>query len=75
MSGEFMSRKMSLLMFVLLISQSVFAEFTLHILSPWRTDTSATRRDSLRIGGNSEAGFYPGSNMIAEGGGVVLLYV
>ena len=56
--------------FVLLFfSQQVFAEFTIHILSPWRDDTSAARREALRLSGNSEVGYYPGSDMIPEGEG------
>lgn len=54
---------------LLIFTQQVFAEFTIHILSPWRDDTSAARREALRLSGNSEVGYYPGSDMTPEGEG------
>ncbi|NLG16818.1 MAG: fibro-slime domain-containing protein [Fibrobacter sp.] len=54
---------------VLILSQQVAAEFTIHILNPWRADTSQARREALRLSGNSEVGHYPGSDMIPEGEG------
>ena len=56
-------------LFSFLFSQTAFADFTIHILSPWANDTSALRADSLRMSGNSEAGYYPGASMYPEGGG------
>jgi len=53
---------------VLLVECS-FADFTIHVLNPWENDTSALRRDSLRMVGNNEVGYYPGTSMTPEGGG------
>jgi hypothetical protein len=58
-----------LLFLVLIVLQAAFAEFTIHILSPWKDDTEPTRRDSLRMVGNSEVNYYPGSSMVSEGAG------
>lgn len=57
------------LFFLLLLVNIVAAEFTIHVQNPWKDDTSANRRDSLRMCGNAEVGYYPGSNMQNEGGG------
>ena len=56
-------------LFSFLFCQTAFADFTIHILSPWANDTSALLADSLRMSGNSEAGYYPGASMYPEGGG------
>ena len=53
----------------LFLCGSVFADFTIHVYNPWANDTSAARRDSLRMVGNAEVGYYPGSPMLSEGGG------
>ena len=55
--------------FVIVMSRITFADFTIHILNPWYEDTSAARRDTLRLSGNSEVGYYPGSPMVPEGEG------
>lgn len=57
------------LFFVVISVQAVFAEFTIHVMNPWKDDTEATRRDSLRMSGNAEVDYYPGTAMINEGGG------
>jgi hypothetical protein len=62
-------KKQSFLLFILLFTQLAMAEFTIHILNPWANDPSADRRDSLRILGNYEVGFYPGILMNSEGNG------
>ncbi len=54
---------------LLLLSHSIFGEYSIHVLSPWRDDTIASRRDSLYMQGNGEVGYYPGTKMISEGGG------
>ncbi len=54
---------------MLISVQTVFAEFTIHVINPWKDDTAATRRDSLRMSGNAEVDYYPGTAMINEGGG------
>jgi fibro-slime domain-containing protein len=63
-----MSRILSVLTAIIIICQSAGAEFTIHVYSPWCDDTSALRRDSLRMIGNYEAGYYPGTSMTPEGG-------
>lgn len=55
--------------FILISIQSTFAEFTVHVFNPWIDDTSANRRDSLRMAGNAEVGYFPGTTMVNEGGG------
>ena len=55
--------------FVLIFSQSVIAEFTIHVLNPWKDDDAVNLRDSLRMVGNAEVGYYPGSAMVSEGAG------
>ncbi|HAJ80583.1 MAG TPA: hypothetical protein DCO75_12530 [Fibrobacteres bacterium] len=49
------------------INQSVSAQVTIHVVNPWRTDTCAWHRDSLRMVGNNYVGYYPGSSMAPEG--------
>jgi hypothetical protein len=62
-------KKHSILLFILIFTQLAMAEFTIHILNPWANDPVADRRDSLRILGNAEVGFYPGILMNNEGNG------
>ncbi|MBN1758901.1 MAG: fibro-slime domain-containing protein [Chitinispirillaceae bacterium] len=57
------------LFFTFLSVQAAFAEFTIHVMNPWKDDIEATRRDSLRMSGNAEVDYYPGTAMINEGGG------
>ena len=57
------------LFFVLFFAQATFAQFTIHVLSPWKDDNAPTRRDSLRMEGNAEVNYYPGTAMSSEGGG------
>jgi hypothetical protein len=58
-----------LLFWGVLFGQCSFADFTIHVLNPWENDTSALLRDSLRMAGNNEVGYYPGTTMIPEGNG------
>ena len=62
-----MSRFFYLLLVTIAINQSVSAQVTIHVLNPWRTDTCAWHRDSLRMVGNNYVGYYPGSSMAPEG--------
>jgi|GEM_PF-1518472 fibro-slime domain len=64
-----MPKYFKIIALAVLLSQSVFADFTIHVLSPWKNDTSALMADSLRMAGNGEVGYYSGSSMYAEGGG------
>lgn len=50
-----------------ILFQCSYANIVIHVMNPWRADTSAMRRESLRIVGNSVVGFYPGRPMIPEG--------
>lgn len=61
--------KKAAILFVLLLSSVVSAEFTIHILNPWADDAVADRRDSLRMLGNAHVGYYPGTLMKNEGNG------
>ncbi len=45
--------------FVLIFSRVAIAEFTIHVLNPWKDDDVANLRDSLRMVGNAEVGYYP----------------
>ncbi len=63
------SRILGLLSFGLLLCGNLYADAVVHVLNPWRNDTCAGHRDSLRMGGNNYVGYYPGSAMIPEGGG------
>ena len=58
-----------LLFWGVLFVQCAFAGFTIHVLNPWKSDTSELLRDSLRMLGNNEVGYYPGTTMIPEGNG------
>src|SRR5271157_2601099 len=64
-----MPKYFKIIALALFLCGSVFADFTIHVYNPWANDTSAARRDSLRMVGNSDVGYYPGSSMQSEGGG------
>jgi fibro-slime domain-containing protein len=61
--------KKSVLFIILLLTHEGFTQVTVHVFNPWLHDTCAGHRDSLRMIGNSEVGYYPGTNMSPEGGG------
>ena len=63
-----MPRFLCVLCLIILLGRSASAQFTVHVLNPWSTDTCAWHRDSLRMGGNNFVGYYPGSGMRPEGG-------
>ena len=52
----------------LLLGQSAFAQYTVHVLNPWISDTCSGHKDSLRMLGNNEVGYYPGTELTPEGG-------
>lgn len=54
---------------VIFLVNTAAAEFTIHILNPWNSDSVADRRENLRMVGNAEVGYHPGTDMQNEGGG------
>jgi hypothetical protein len=67
--GGRMFRFLKIALFIVFFSQCTFSDFTIHVLNPWKNDTSELLRDSLRMSGNNEVGYYPGTTMIPEGNG------
>jgi fibro-slime domain-containing protein len=61
--------KKSVLFIILLLTHEGFTQVTVHVLNPWLHDSCAGHRDSLRIIGSGEVGYYPGTKMSPEGAG------
>ena len=61
-----MAKLYGFLLMVTLV-QGISAQVNVHVFNPWRNDSCAWHRDSLRMSGNSYVGYYPGSGMQPEG--------
>ena len=63
-----MQKYFYLIVLGVLLSHPVSAQYTIHVLNPWASDTCAGHADSLRMLGNNTVGYYPGSSLTPEGG-------
>jgi fibro-slime domain-containing protein len=62
-----MQKYFYLIVLSVLLGHPVSAQYTIHVLNPWASDTCAGHADSLRMLGNNTVGYYPGSSLTPEG--------
>lgn len=60
-------KKIFFLLTFMAFCHNLNAQYTIHVLNPWRNDDAVERQENLRISGEAEVGYYPGTDMIPEG--------
>ncbi|MDO5576113.1 MAG: fibro-slime domain-containing protein, partial [Fibrobacter sp.] len=60
-------KKILFLLMFMAFCHNLNAQYTIHVLNPWRNDDAVERQENLRISGEPEVGHYPGTDMIPEG--------